>query len=99
MPAQRVLDTVAFLAPETLFYCLRTWHIKSLDSNPGYNVSGQLQEKMYHTQIRYMDDLKYLDLDRQTPNMGYHVDEQRRRIGMSSEIQYSTYYLAIDRTI
>jgi len=59
-PAHRVRDTVALLRRETAeLIGPELWPAKSPDLNPvDYNICGLIQERIYQTSIRNIDDLK-----------------------------------------
>ena len=58
-PAHRVRDTVALLRRETAeLIGPELWPAKSPDLNPvDYNICGLIQERIYQTSIRNIDDL------------------------------------------
>ena len=58
-PAHRVRDTIALLRRETAeLIGPELWPAKSPDLNPvGYNICGLIQERIYQTSIRNIDDL------------------------------------------
>ena len=59
VPSHRVKDTVALLDQDTRFYPTLLWPPNSPDLNPvDYAVWSVLQERVYHTKISDVDELK-----------------------------------------
>ena len=85
-PAHRARDTVAFLARETpQFIGPELWPPNSPDLNPvDYKVWGVMQERVYRTPIRDVDDLKQRLIDTwsgmQQSVVDEAVDQWRRRL-------------------